>query len=179
MAKYKHYNYSQNVLIPASLAEQIAPGTLEFAIHVLVEERMDMSRFDDKFKNDGTGCKAYNPKILLKIILLAYSRGILHSRKIERECKRNVTFMALSCWQDHYHLEPAGGGNSVLKTLAMMKQQMNMNVLWGRGLSLKQTRPKQTAFFIGVIMQMPKIAWYVRKDRGALARKVKEVNGSS
>jgi predicted RNA binding protein YcfA (HicA-like mRNA interferase family) len=29
MAKYKHYNYSQNVLIPLSLSEQIAPGTLE------------------------------------------------------------------------------------------------------------------------------------------------------
>jgi len=96
MAKYKHYNYSQNVLIPVSLSEQIAPGTLEFAINVLVEERMDMSRFDAKFKNDETGCKAYNPKILLKIILLAYSRGILHSRKIERECKKNVTFMALN-----------------------------------------------------------------------------------
>ena len=54
MAKYKHYNYSQNVLIPLSLSEQIAPGTLEFAINVLVEERMDMSRFDAKFKNDET-----------------------------------------------------------------------------------------------------------------------------
>jgi len=103
MAKYKHYNYSQNVLIPVSLSEQIAPGTLEFAINVLVEERMNMSRFDAKFKNDETGCRAYNPKILLKIILLAYSRGILHSRKIERECKRNVTFMALSCWQEPDH----------------------------------------------------------------------------
>ena len=103
MAKYKQRNYSQKVLIPVSLSEQIAPGTLEFAIHVLVEERMDMTRFDAKFKNDETGCKAYNPKILLKIILLAYSRGIVHSRKIEGECKRNVTFMALSCWQEPDH----------------------------------------------------------------------------
>jgi transposase len=103
MAKYKQRNYSQKVLIPVSLSEQSAPGTLEFAIHVLVEERMDMTRFDAKFKNDEAGCKAYNPKILLKIILLAYSRGILHSRKIERECKRNVTFMALSCWQEPDH----------------------------------------------------------------------------
>ena len=103
MAKYKKYNYSQNVLIPVSLSEQIAPGTLEFAIHTLVEDRMDMSRFDARFKNDETGRSAYNPRILLKIILLAYSRGIIHSRKIERECKRNVTFMALSCWQEPDH----------------------------------------------------------------------------
>lgn len=61
---------------------------------------MDMSRFDAQFKNDERGRRAYNPKILLKIILLIYSRGIVHSRKIERECKNNVTFMALSCWQE-------------------------------------------------------------------------------
>jgi transposase len=68
-----------------------------------VEEIMNMTRFDRKFNNDETGCKAYNPKILLKIILLAYARGIIHSRKIEWECKRNVTFMALSCGQAPDH----------------------------------------------------------------------------
>jgi transposase len=103
MAKYKKYNYSQNVLLPVSLSEQIVPGTLEFAIHTLVEDRMDMSRFDARFKNDETGRSAYNPRILLKITLLAYSRGIIHSRKIERECKSNVGFMALSCWQEPDH----------------------------------------------------------------------------
>ena len=97
MAKYKSYNYSQTVMLPISLDDQLRPGTIEFAINTLVEERMDMTKFDEKFRNDETGCKAYNPKILLKIILLAYSRGIVHSRKIEWECKRNVTFMALSC----------------------------------------------------------------------------------
>ncbi len=39
MAKYKSYNYSQEVLIPVSLEEQLMPGTLEFAIHTLVETR--------------------------------------------------------------------------------------------------------------------------------------------
>ena len=103
MAKYKPYNYSQTVMLPVSLEDQLTPGTIEFAINMLVEERMDTTRFDAKFKNDETGCKAYNPKVLLKIILLAYSRGIVHSRKIERECRRNVTFMALSCGQEPDH----------------------------------------------------------------------------
>jgi len=103
MAKYKSYNYSQTVMLPVSLEDQLTPGTIEFAINTLVEERMDMTRFDAKFRNDETGCRAYNPKILLKVIMLAYSRGIIHSRKIERECKRNVTFMALSCGQEPDH----------------------------------------------------------------------------
>ena len=74
MAKYKKYDYSQNLLIPVRLEEQLMPGTLEFAIHTLVETRMDTSVFDDNYRNDETGRWAYDPKILLKVILLAYSR---------------------------------------------------------------------------------------------------------
>ncbi len=103
MAKYKNYDYCQDVLIPVSLQEQLMPGTLEFAIHHLVEERMDTSIFDDRYRNDETGRLAYDPKVLLKVILFAYSRGLVHSRQIERACKENVTFMALSCGQQPDH----------------------------------------------------------------------------
>ena len=103
MAKYKHYDYSQSVLIPVCLDEQLMPGTLEFAIHTLVETRMDMSIFDCRYNNDETGCWAYDPKVLLKIVLFGYSRGLISSRKIERACKENVTFMALSCGQQPDH----------------------------------------------------------------------------
>lgn len=36
MAKYKNYDYSQMVMLPISLEDQLVPGTLEFAIHTLV-----------------------------------------------------------------------------------------------------------------------------------------------
>ena len=55
MAKYKYYDYSQSVLIPVSLEEQLMPGTLEFAIHTLVETRLDTSVFDSRYTNDETG----------------------------------------------------------------------------------------------------------------------------
>ena len=96
MAKYKRYDYSQSMLIPVFFEAQLMPGTLEFAIHTLVETRMDMSIFDDNYANDETGRRAYDPKILLKVVLFAYSRGLISSRKIERACRENVTFMALS-----------------------------------------------------------------------------------
>jgi transposase len=96
MAKYKRYDFSQSILIPVCFEEQLIPGTLEFAIHTLVETRMDMSIFESNYQNDETGRHAYDPKILLKVILFAYSRGLISSRKIERICNENVTFMALS-----------------------------------------------------------------------------------
>jgi len=103
MAKYKNYDYSQSLLIPVSLQKQLMPGTLEFAIHTLVEGRMDMSVFDSKYQNDETGRRAYDPKILLKVVLLAYSRGLISSRQIEQACCENVTFMAMSCNQRPDH----------------------------------------------------------------------------
>ena len=76
---------------------------MEYVIHKLVEERVDIKSFEDKIKNDETGRPAYDPKILLKIILLSYSRGIISSRKIEQACRENVIFMAISGTQcpDH------------------------------------------------------------------------------
>ncbi len=96
MAKFKRYDYSQKVLIPVCLEEQLEPGSLEFAIHTLIETRLDMSVFEGNYKNDQTGRSAYDPKVLLKVLLLGYSRGLISSRQIERACCENVTFMALS-----------------------------------------------------------------------------------
>ena len=103
MARYKPYDYDQLQMIPVSLESQLAPGTLEYAIHQLIEKRIDTSVFDSKYCNDKTGRTAYDPKVLLKIVLFAYARGILHSRRMERACRENVTFMALACGQAPDH----------------------------------------------------------------------------
>jgi transposase len=76
-----------------SLEEQLIPGTLEFAIHYLVESRMDTSIFDKRYNNDEAGCSAYDPKVLLKVVLFGYSRGLPSSRDIEKACKENGLFM--------------------------------------------------------------------------------------
>ena len=122
MARYKRYDYSQTVLLPVSLEEQLMPGTLEFAIHTLVETRMDMSRFAERFSNDATGRSAYDPKLLLKVVLLGYSRGMISSRKIERACRENVVFMALTCGQHPDH-------STIAAFVAMMKEEILLKKL--------------------------------------------------
>jgi transposase len=103
MAKYKKDEFDQMVMLPVSLEDQLVPGTLEFAIHTLVETRMDLSRFEARYTNDETGRSAYDPKILLKIVLFGYSRGMMSSRRIEWACRKNVTFIALSGGQHPDH----------------------------------------------------------------------------
>jgi len=52
----------------------------------------DLSIFNDYYKNNETGTPAYDLAMMLKIILYAYSKGIIHSRNIERCCQENVIF---------------------------------------------------------------------------------------
>src|SRR5512139_107664 len=120
MAKYKSYDYSQSVLIPVCLDEQLMPGTLEFAIHTLVHTRIDTSIFDHRYGNDETGRLAYDPKILLKVVLFGYSRGLISSRQIERACKENVTFMALTCGEQPDHSTIAGFASSMKEEMKAM-----------------------------------------------------------
>ena len=96
MAKFKPCNEDQLVMLPISLQDQLAPGTLEHTISQLVEKHIDLSVFDARYNNDETGATAIHPKILLKIILLAYTRGMISSRQIERACQENIIFIALS-----------------------------------------------------------------------------------
>src|SRR5512139_1411862 len=126
MAKYRSYAYSQGVLIPVSLEEQLMPGTLEFAIHTLVETRLDTSVFDSRYTNDETGRWAYDPKILLKAVLFGYSRGLISSRQIERACKENVTFMALTCGERPDHSTIAAFVSSMKEEIKPMFRDVLM-----------------------------------------------------
>lgn len=96
MPRYKDYSYSQGQLIPVSFSKQIFPGSFEYTLNYLIDNELDLSIFDKRFKNEEMGAPAYDPRILLKIILCAYSKGITSSRDIEDCCKNSVLFMALS-----------------------------------------------------------------------------------
>lgn len=103
MARYKDYDYSQTKMIPISFSQQILPNSFEYTLSYLVDHELDLSIFAHRYCNDETGAPAYDPALLLKIVLYAYSRGITSSRLIERGCRENVIFMALSAdTQPHF-----------------------------------------------------------------------------
>src|SRR5262245_1668860 len=94
MARYKPIDMSPK-LIPVDFSHQILPGSFEYALCYVIDHEMDLSEFDHRFRNDEGGAPAYAPPLLLKIVLLAYSRGLVSSRTIESACRHNVLFMAV------------------------------------------------------------------------------------
>ena len=95
MARYKRIDTGLK-LLPVDLSRQLLPGTFEHALSHLLDHELDLRTLDERFRNDETGAPAYAPSVLLKIILFAYSRGMVSSRAIEQACQENVVFMALS-----------------------------------------------------------------------------------
>lgn len=95
MGRYKHIDTSPR-FIAVDLERQLRPGTFEHALCHLIDHELDLSSFDARYGNDVTGARAYPPAMLLKIVLFAYSQGIVSSRAIERACREQVSFIALS-----------------------------------------------------------------------------------
>ena len=95
MARYKPMHQGLK-LLALDFDRQILPGTFEYALRHLVDNELDLEGFHQRYKNDVQGAAAFNPAALLKIILLAYSRGIISSRKIEAACRENMLFIAVS-----------------------------------------------------------------------------------
>lgn len=96
MPRYKPVHYDQTKLVPVAFSQQIFPGTFEHTLNQIVDHELDLAMFDRHYRNDARGAPAWHPAVMLKIILYAYSRGITSSREIERCCRENIVFMALS-----------------------------------------------------------------------------------
>ena len=96
MPNYRPVNHDQGAFIAVWFDRQVLPNSFEYAQHYLLEHQVDLSAFEVYCNNELAGARAYYPRVSLKIVLFAYSRGILGSRRVEAACRENVTFMALA-----------------------------------------------------------------------------------
>jgi len=97
MPNFIPFDFNQTSMVVINYKDQLQTGTFEYAIHHLIHNKLDLSVFYPKIKNDATGRPAYDPSILLSIILFAYSKGMTSSREVEWCCDTNIIFKALSC----------------------------------------------------------------------------------
>lgn len=58
MGHYKHYDYAQTKMLPVSYERQILPGSFEHTLNCLVDEKIDLSVFEARYRNDDGGALA-------------------------------------------------------------------------------------------------------------------------
>lgn len=88
---YRPVDRDQLFLLPPDMREWLPEGHLVWLL-VDVVERIDTSRLHDLHPNDGVGRRAYDPEMLLTLLLYAYCTGQRSSRQIERLCEVDVAY---------------------------------------------------------------------------------------
>ena len=61
MANFIPFDYNQSTMVVINFNDQIQTGTFEHAVHHLVDNKLDLSLFEQVYKNDDNGRPAYDP----------------------------------------------------------------------------------------------------------------------
>ena len=84
----------QSFLMPPSLLDWVAADHFVWTILSSVEE-MDLSPFLGAYRPDGHGRPAYDPSMMVALLLYAYAKGNRSSRGIEQECREDVAYRVI------------------------------------------------------------------------------------
>ena len=89
----KSDNRKQNLLLPPSLDELVPENHMVRVVDAVID-RLDISDILSTYR--GGGNSAFNPKMMLKVLVFAYLSNVYSSRRIEDLLRRDVCFMWLA-----------------------------------------------------------------------------------
>jgi transposase len=92
----------QSFLMPPDLRDWLPENHLAWFVLAAVEE-MDLYPFYAAHRVDGKSRPAYEPAMMVALLLYAYARGIRSSRVIERACVEDVAFRVVAAQQRPDH----------------------------------------------------------------------------
>jgi transposase len=85
----------QRFLLPPDIRDWLPEHHLAWFV-IDVVDQLDLSRFTDSYRADGHGRAAYDPAMMVALLLYAYCTGVRSSRAIERRCVEDIAFRVLA-----------------------------------------------------------------------------------
>jgi transposase len=85
-------------LVPPSLDDWLPQEHIARFIADLVDEHLDLSAFYADYR-EGRGAPPFDPRLMVRVLLLGYTSGIRSSRKLEAACSDIVAFRWLAAGQ--------------------------------------------------------------------------------
>jgi transposase len=95
-------NREQPYLMPPSVRDWLPKKDMVWFVLDAVEQ-MDMKAFYERYRSDGWGHPAFEPKMMATLLMYAYSMGERSSRRIERLCERDIAFRVVTANQKPDH----------------------------------------------------------------------------
>jgi len=90
---FKPYTQAQPSLLPPDLEELIPEDHLVRVVNRVVDG-IDIGPLEGKYQGGGTS--SYHPRMMLKVLVYAYSEKVFTSRRIAKGLRENVNFMWLA-----------------------------------------------------------------------------------
>lgn len=116
-AKFKPYDPDQLFLLPPDLRDWLPKDDLVFFLIDVVNE-LDLTPITSKYQNGAGGQPAYNPRMMVALLLYAYCMGTPSSRKIEQATYHCVAYRIVAGNQHPDHDTIASFRKEHLKALA-------------------------------------------------------------
>ena len=92
---FRVYDQGQSFLLPPSLDDWLPADHTARFISEIVDESLDLTSIYASYLN-ATGAPPFDPRMMLKLLLYAYSTGVTSSREVERRCHVDLAFRWLS-----------------------------------------------------------------------------------
>ena len=92
---FKPCERDQPYLLPPSLRDWLPEGHLAWFVLDAVEQ-MDLKALYGAYRTDGWGRASYEPRMMVTLLLYAYSVGERSGRRIERLCQQDVAFRVIT-----------------------------------------------------------------------------------
>jgi len=92
---FRSYDQHQAFLLPPSLDDWLPAGHTARFVSEVVDDMLDLTSIYASYVN-ATGAPPFDPRMMLKLLVYAYSTGVTSSREIERRCQIDVAFRWLS-----------------------------------------------------------------------------------
>jgi transposase len=93
----------QPFLLPPDLRDWLPEGHLAWFVLDVVDQ-LDLAPFYRQHRDDGHGHPAYDPKLLLGVLLYGYCLGVRSSRQLERRLHEDIAFRVLAANQTPDHV---------------------------------------------------------------------------
>ena len=85
--------FNQRVLFPTNIFDLLPDGH-ECYIYEEIFKQLDTTTVENNYSV--LGQNAYHPRLIVSILIYAYSQGIFSSRQIEKRCHEDLGFMYMS-----------------------------------------------------------------------------------
>jgi transposase len=85
----------QGFLLPPDVRDWVAPDHLAWFVIDAVKE-MELGAFYSAYRADGHGRAAYDPSMVVTLVLFAFATGVESSRAIERHCREHVAYRVIT-----------------------------------------------------------------------------------